>query len=414
MHPPQAVLSGLRVRGIGILGRDKEADMRTAGRPFVPAIILLSLALFTGQKSGRQIIPQAADFVAIVNEEQPRPPLVDVKFVLDLNLKQPGWQPHSLLVDKGGNLCVFSGKENTLVKFDPAGREIFRKDFKSGQGPGEFGFFDPWFAADGRLVVLDGRQRRVTTFDTSFQLLAVSRIDLWGDIFQLDSASNMYLLVMKFLPTTRDRQLLVLTKCAAEGKPIHEIYEYEWGVRRDSQGIYHSDAYRAQVKFQIDPHDVLWYVVTDRYKINAVSPDGKLSRTISKKGLPRKLTPAEIEGFRPKNPKSRMINDIPDRVAPIADLFLLADGSVLVITFESREGDAGLVGDVFDSQGIFCGRARVPKYDGWDGLLAPRKPAALVSGGFFYTIETPDDGSDAMVKRYKIVMTKAGKRAGTS
>lgn len=388
--------------------------MRKGEKHPLPSVILFAIALLAGQKSGRQIVPQAADFVEIINDEQPRPPLVDVKFVPDLTLKQPAWEPYCLLVDGGGNLCVFSGKENTLIKFDPAGQEVLRRDFKSGQGPGEFGFFDPWFAADGRLIVLDGRQRRVTAFDKDFRLLAVSRIDLWGDILRLDSASNLYMLVMKFLPTTRDRQLLVLTKCTAEGKPVHEVYEYEWGVRRDTQGFYHSDAYRAQVKFQIDPHDVLWYVVTDRYEINAVSPEGKLVRRIIKRGQPRKLTSAEIEGLKPKDPNSRMITDIPDRVAPIANFFLLADGSILAVTFESREGDKELVGDVFDNQGILRGRTRVPKYDGWDGLLAPRKPAALVSGGLFYTIETPDDGSDAMVKRYRIVMTKAVGRAGTS
>jgi len=45
-----------------------------------------------------------------------------------------------------------------MTRFDAAGRETLRKDFKSGQGPGEFGFFDPCLANDGRLLVLDGRQ----------------------------------------------------------------------------------------------------------------------------------------------------------------------------------------------------------------------------------------------------------------
>ena len=406
MSPLQALLFHLRVKGVGILGHDKGADMRTGERRFVSGVVLLSCAFFVAQQGGRQIIPKAADFVEIINEPRPRPPLVDVKFVLDLTLKQPGWQPYSLLVDKADNLYVISGKENTLTKFDAAGREIFRKDFKSGQGPGEFGFFDPWFASDGRLIVLDGRQRRVTTFDKDFQFLSVSRINLWGDILRLDSGSNMYLLVMTFLPNTRDRQLLTLTKCTPEGKPIHEIYEYEWGVRRDGRGIYHSDPYRTQVKYQVDSHDCLWYAVTDRYEINVVSPDGRLIRRISKTDQPRKLTPAEIAGFKPKDPNSRVLNDVPDRVPPVANLFLLEDGRVLVITFESREGDIELIGDVFDNQGIFRARVNVPKYDGWDGLLAPRKPAALASKGFFYTIETPDDGGDPVVKRYKIVMTK--------
>lgn len=380
--------------------------MRTRDIPAVLGVALASCVFLIAQRSGRQIIPNAGDYIEIVNDERPRPPLVDVKFVLDLTLQKPGWEPYAVLVDKAGSLCVFSGKDNTLMRFDASDRETFRKDFKSGQGPGEFGFFDPWFASDGRLIVVDGRQRQVTAFDKDFRFLSVSRINLWADILRLDSASNMYFLVIKFLPNTRDRQLLVLTKCTPTGNPIHEIYEYEWGLRRDSRGIYHSDAYRTQVKYQVDSHDCLWYVVTDRYEINVVSPEGKLLRRISKNGQPRKLTLAEKEGFRPKDPKSRVVNDIPDRVPPVADLFILEDGSALVITFESHEGDRELVGDLFDSQGIFRARVGVPKYDGWNGLLVPRKPAALANRGFFYTIATPEDGSDAAVKRYKIVTTK--------
>lgn len=381
--------------------------MRTGRITAVLGITLASCAFLMAQGSGRQKIPKAEGFSEIVNEERARPPLIDIKFVLDLTLKQPGWEPYGVLVDKAGSLCVISGKENTLIKFDSAGRETFRKDFKSGQGPGEFGFFDPWFASDGRLIVLDGRQRRVTAFDRDFNFLNVSRIDMWADLVRLDSASNMYVLVMKFLPNTRDRQLLVLTKCSPAGHPIHEIYEYEWGVRRDTQGIYHSDPYRTQVKYQVDSRDCLWYAVTDRYEINVVSPDGKLLRKIRKNGQPREVTPAEKDGFKSKDPKSRVVNDVPDRVPPVANLFLLEDDYLLVITFESHEGDRELVGDVFDGQGIFRGRVGVPKYDGWDGLLAPRKPVAVANGGYFYTIETPEDGSDAVVKRYKIVTTKA-------
>ena len=52
------------------------------------------------------------------------------------------------------------------------------------------------------------------------------------------------------------------------------------------------------------------------------------------------------------------------------------------------------------------GRARVPKYDGWDFLLAPSEPMALARGGCFYTIETPEDGNETLVRRYKIIASK--------
>jgi len=377
-------------------------------RPASAAVcVFLTFCTFlVAQKPGRQLIPKAPEFIEVTNGEKPQPPLLDVKFVLDLTLKQEGWAPHALLVDAEGAIHVFSGKDNTLTRFDAKGRETFRRDFKSGQGPGEFGFFDPVFARDGRLLVLDGRQRRLTAFDRDFKLLGVTRVDLWGDNYRLDSVSNMYLMVMKFLPNTRDRQLLVLTKCSAEGKPLYEIHEYEWGLVRDSRGIFHGDAYRSQVKYQVDARDNLWYVATDRYEVNVVSPEGKLVRRIIKKGEPRKLTEAEIEGFKPKDLRSKVVNDIPERVPPIADIFLLDQELVLVVTFESREDDRELIGDIFDGQGIYRGRALVPKYDGWNFLMAPSKPIALARGGFFYTVETPEDGDDTFVRRYRIVMGK--------
>ena len=369
-------------------------------------VLLTFSFVLLAQKPGRQLVPKAADFVEVVNEEKPRPPALEVKFVLDMTLHQEAWEPFALRVNDDGAIHVFSGRDNTLIRFDASGHETLRKDFKRGQGPGEFGFFDPEFTRDGRLLVLDGRQRRLTAFDKDSKLLDVSKIGLWGDNFLLDSVANMYLMVMEFLPNTRDRQLLTLTKSSPEGKPLCRIHEYEWGLTRDSRGVYHGNAYRSQVKYQIDGRDNLWYVATDRYEIYVVSPEGKLIRTIVKKGDPRKLTQQEVDEFRENDSKNKTVTDLPDRVPPIANIFLIDPDLVLVMTFESRPEDGELIGDIFDRQGIFRARTHVPKYDGWDFLLAPSKPMALASGGYFYTIETSGDGNEMFVKRYKIVISK--------
>jgi hypothetical protein len=160
------------------------------------------------------------------------------------------------------------------------------------------------------------------------------------------------------------------------------------------------------VKYQIDGRDNLWYVATDRYEIYVVSPEGKLVRRIVKKGDPRKLTQQEVHEFKEDDSKNKTVTDLPDRVPPIANIFLIDPDLVLVMTFESRPEDGELIGDIFDRQGIFRARAHVPKYDGWDFLLAPSKPMALARGGYFYTIETSGDGDEMFVKRYKIVISK--------
>jgi hypothetical protein len=378
-------------------------------RSFILAVILVWLAVpgrLAAQKPGRQLIPKAPDFVEVVNEEKPVAPPLKIKFVPDLSLHEADWTPFALRLGDEGEINVFSGKANTLVRFDAAGKEVLRKDFRSGQGPGEFGFFDPEFARDGRLLVLDGRQRRLTAFDKDLKLLGVSKVDLWGDNYRLDSAGNMYLMVMEFLPNTRDRQLLVLTKGSPQGKPLLKIHDYEWGLTRDARGVYHGDAYRRQIKFQIEDRDNLWYVSTDRYEIHIVSPEGKLVRTIVRKGEPRKLTDAESDVFKANDAKFKTVTDIPERVPPIADIFLLDPDLVLVVTFDGLPQEGTLVGDVFDREGRFRGRTLVPKYDGWDFLLAPSKPMAVARGGSFYTIETAADGNDVFVRRYKIVVGK--------
>jgi hypothetical protein len=49
------------------------------------------------------------------------------------------------------------------------------------------------------------------------------------------------------------------------------------------------------------------------------------------------------------------------------------------------------------------GNSYPTKYYNWDFLLAPTKSRALVSGDYFYAIETDADEENFWVKRYKIV-----------
>ena len=68
-----------------------------------------------------------------------------------------------------------------------------------------------------------------------------------------------------------------------------------------------------------------------------VSPDGKVIKRITKKGKSRKLTQIEINSFEPEKPNSRFVTDIPENMPYIADLFLLENDFLLVVTFESGE-----------------------------------------------------------------------------
>jgi len=349
-------------------------------------------------------IEDAEDIIYIENKDKPLSSTFELEFIQDLSLFEDEWWPLSLLIDEPGNIYVITGPERVLRKFSPSGDEIGRKEFPTGQAPGEFSGFDPCLSKNGDFHIADWSQRRLTILNASFKILELSKMKLYGFIFRLDSRNNMYFLAVELLPNTSDRQKLVFTKCSPSGEPVLRIHEYEWGQYRDNNGIYHTDAFRTQLRYKIDSKDNVYYATTNKYEINVISPDGKVIKRITKKGKSRKLTQIEINSFEPKKPNSRSVTDIPENMPYIADLFLLENDFLLVVTFESGEDDDYLMGDLFDDAGIYKAQVKVPKYYRWNYLIQPYKIGAVLKNNCFYTIETDENEELFWVKRYKIIL----------
>lgn len=374
-------------------------------------ILLLLFIMFTAvpscQKSGIEeavSIEVSEDIIDVVNENQPNSLKFRLEFNEELSLYKKEWWPIALLIDKQGNIFVETGPENILLKFSPQGEEIGKKVFPQGQAPGEFNGFDPCLSDDGNLYIADWSQRRLTVFDTHFKMMGVSKLKLYGFIFRLDSENNMYFLSIERIPNTTDRQKLVLTKCSPSGIPLLRFHAYEWGQTRDSNGVYHSDAYRTQLRYKIDRGNNVYFATTDKYEINKISPEGKVVKRISKKGKTRKLSKEERESFQPENPNPRFVTDVPENVPYIADLFILDEDFLLIVTFESDKNEDYLLGDVFDNLGVYMTSVEIPKYSRWDYLMAPCKIGAVCKNGYFYTIESDENEDHFWVKRYKIII----------
>jgi len=368
-------------------------------------IFALILVFYACKKSGIESsisIRDAEDIVYIKNEAKPGSSTFELEFTQDLSLFEEDWWPRKLLIDEPGNIYVRTGPEIVLRKFSPGGNEINRKEFPKGQGPGEFRGFDPCLSKNGNIYIADWSQRRLTLLDTNFNILELSKMKLYGFIFRLDSRNNMYFLSVELLPNTTDRQKLVFTKCSPSGEPVLRIHEYEWGQYQDNNGIYHTDAFQTQLRYKIDSKDNAYYAATNKYEINVISPDGKVIKRITKKGKSRKLTRIEINSFEPEKSRPRHVTDIPENMPYIADLFLLENDFLLVVTFESGEDDDYLIGDLFDDEGMYLVRVQIPKYYRWNYLIQPYKIGAVLKNNSFYTIESDENEERFWVKRYKV------------
>jgi hypothetical protein len=281
-------------------------------------VIIVLLFLHSCQKNGDEgskIIEEASDILLTENQDKPQSPILEMKFIQDLSITEEAWWPHQVLVDNQNNMLVYTGRNpKKIIKFNKEGKEVLRKEFPKGQGPGEFSGMDPSLSKDGRLFIVDSSQRRLTILDENLEIREIKKLQFWGGLFSLDSQDNMYFLEMEFLPKTRDRQKLILAKFSPKGIPLQRYHEYEWGQHRDNNGIYHTDAFRTQIRYRIDSNDNVYYATTNKYEINVVSPDGKVIKRITKKSKSRKLTQTEIDEFKPKKPNSRFVTDIPKNV----------------------------------------------------------------------------------------------------
>lgn len=325
-----------------------------------------------------------------------------MKFELELTIYKEGWNPEGLFIDGDYNIYTFS--DETLMKFNPQGVQVGEKSFKRGQGPGDFRSKDPFFSNQGLLYIADSMQRRITCLNDKYEVVKIHSLKFFFDIFCLDSKDNWYLLVGNFLPKTRDKIKFVLSKFSPSGNLLYEITDYETGPKRDTQGIIHQSFYGPQLRYKLDSHDNVYYAMTNNYEIHIVSAEGKPIKAIQKKANPRSITKQEIVKYLPKNsPSGRVVTDIPEAMPALADIFLLENGSLLVVTFDNDDAEPTLAGDLFDPEGRYRARIQVPKYHSWYWLFMSAKSNALIKKNKFYTIESDPDEIKFYIRRYRII-----------
>ena len=200
---------------------------------------------------------------------------------------------------------------------------------------------------------------------------------------------------------------LILTRFDPKGSLVREYESHPFAPgRTDRSGKRIYKLYDSYGIFKLDPAGNLYVAISDKYEIRVYSPEGLPLRKIVKKTQPRGPDEKDLEIIRPlfsEFPKDRTMLLPPSQMPEIADILILSDSSLLVVTFDPSEDLMTLSADWFNPEGRFLNRVQIPKYYLWFKAFGPGGSHARIAGDYSYAIAPTDETeNDFVVKRYKI------------
>jgi hypothetical protein len=371
--------------------------------------LITALNYHCRQDSSSSASMTSKDVPAIISYPgQPADPSAKLLFSEDLRIRREGWWPQSVLIDPNDRIMVPTYRENRIYVFDQAGHDLETLEFPKGQGPGEFTAIEPQLSPNGDLYIYDRLQQRLTITDAKGgEARTILKFGEMRQVFTLGRHADFYFWVVHFRPGTKDTQDLVLTRFDSKGSLVREYESHPFSPgRTDRNGKRIYKLYDSYGIFKLDQAGNLYVAISDTYEIRIYSPEGLPLHKIIKKARPRAPDENDLKMIQPffsEFPKDRTVLSPPAQMPEIADILILSDSSLLVVTFDPTKDPSTLSADWFSPEGRFLNRVTIPKYYLWFKAFGPGGSHARIAGDCFYAIEPTDEAeTDFLVKRYKI------------
>jgi len=295
--------------------------------------------------------------------------------------------------DALGRLWVLDRQAKELRVFDARGAHV-RTLGREGGGPGEFR--DPvglaW-APYGTLWVADPAAGRYTAFDTAGRFVAsharrVAGYSLpWRGGFGADGRLSELAMV---IPAQGDpRHALIRFDTSVDPVdtlllPTHRGEQFELRGADGRTRMAASVPFAPGQVFALDPRGGVWTGVSDRYRLARLRPDGDTARVVEREARPVPVSAAErdeevvrMKWFTEQGGRVDA-GRIPGHKPAFQLVTVDADGGLWVRP-ALPAGEAGSAFDVFDAEGRYQGRVRLPV--GLDGF-----PPPVIRGGALYGV----------------------------
>ncbi|UCE40900.1 MAG: 6-bladed beta-propeller [Candidatus Aminicenantes bacterium] len=268
------------------------------------------------------------------------------------------YRPQDIKVTDNGDIYVIDWREDHLRVYDKEGKYL-RTVVQKGRGPGEFetpASFD--FLSDGRVVILDGRNRQVSILDKNGVYQSGFKVEGYCSDLVVDGQDQLYF--EKNLPKEVDvvgvtqiiEDRMNIYRAGLNGKMLLD-YGVHRGIKmsytRTRQGsMSGSSPYAHTTVWTVDDEGKLYLGYNEYYRLDVFDPEGE-----SIFGFGREFVPIKYENYRgPPNPEfwsafSRF-------------LIFDDDGNLWLWHHTGKEKEEGYEYDVFSPDGIYAKQVVVP------------------------------------------------------
>jgi DNA-binding beta-propeller fold protein YncE len=283
-------------------------------------------------------------------------------------------------VTSDGRIFVLDTREKKVKVFDSSGRKL-KELGREGQGPGEW--TNPivlQLISDRELMVSDAGQRKLVYLDfegnmireVSYakKLVMMKVIDYGGHYVGSEMGfeeNSMAYTIAKYDPNFNQLFKIdaILTPVPVGGTKIN-LFDVVYN-------------------FCLDSHGNIIYARMTAYEIKYFTPEGQLFRIVRKKYRPQPLTEKDKEEMLQQMPKTPGVNlkemlVFPDNYPAISTFLVDEQDRLYVRTYEKGKAKDSYLVDIFSPEGKLISRCEMP-----DG-------AFLSKDGKLYTVEKDEEG----------------------
>ncbi|MBC7361587.1 MAG: 6-bladed beta-propeller [Candidatus Aminicenantes bacterium] len=296
-------------------------------------------------------------------------------------------------VTADGRIVVLDSKEKKIKIFDPAGKLL--KEFgREGQGPGEWSMpVGLQLVSNRQLIVADGGGRKLVYLDLEGNLLKEVSYAKKLALMKIIERGSCYLATEMGLEGNS-----LTYNVALYDANFDQLFKIDTLLMPMPTGGSKINPFDTAYDYCLDSKGNIIYGRATAYEIKYFTPEGKLFKVVRKEYQPQAISEKDKQDILKMIPETAGINlkemlAFPEKYPAFSSLFVDEEDRLYVRTYERGKVRDSYVVDIFNQEGKLIARCEMPE------------GGFLMKGGKLYAVEK-DEEDYQYLSRYQATWKK--------